>query len=190
MGGWRGLGEGGEGGGGEGGWGSDGVDFAAVAAFAVDELAALLGTHAGAEAHLTNAFAIGDFVGVMHGLVRSQWSVVSCRGCRSQWSVVRGRDRWPAIGRSHFEADAELAGLGFALAAAAFFGRFFVVGDALHILDEAFLFAKFFEAAQHLFGGFIAAGLDLDHANPSLLQARPTAPNPRFSRSAGGGEAK
>ncbi len=56
--------------------GSDDVDLAAVAAFAVDELAAFLGAHAGAEADFADAFAVGDFVGVMHKLVRGQWSEV------------------------------------------------------------------------------------------------------------------
>src|SRR5438477_169101 len=44
----------------------DGVYFAAVAAFAVEHLAAFFGTHAGAEADFSDAFGVGDFVGVMH----------------------------------------------------------------------------------------------------------------------------
>ncbi len=102
-------------------------------------------------------------------------------------SVVRGQ-RPMAGGKQlgsrglHFEADAELAAGGFAHAPAAFFAGLFVVADAFHVLDEAFFFTKLFEAAQHLFGGFIAAGLDLDHANPCLLLGRVPMPNPRFSR--------
>src|SRR3954463_2585485 len=46
--------------------GSDDVDLAAVAAFAVDELAALFGFHAGAEADFADTFAVGNLVGVMH----------------------------------------------------------------------------------------------------------------------------
>ena len=69
----------------------------------------------------------------------------------------------------HFEADLELPGGGFPHATAAFFAGLFVVADALHVLDETFFFAQLLEAAEHLFGGLIAAGFDLDHAIPCLL---------------------
>jgi hypothetical protein len=45
---------------------SDHVHFAAIAALAVNELAALFGPHAGAETDFADALAIRDFVGVMH----------------------------------------------------------------------------------------------------------------------------
>src|SRR6185295_16706705 len=45
----------------------DHIDLAAVAALAVDQLAALLGPHAGAETDLADALGIRNFVGIMHG---------------------------------------------------------------------------------------------------------------------------
>ncbi len=50
--------------------GSDDVDLAAVTAFAVDELAAFFGAHAGAEADFADAFAVRDFMGVMHEMLQ------------------------------------------------------------------------------------------------------------------------
>jgi hypothetical protein len=44
----------------------DDVHFAAVAALAVEELAAFLGAHPGAETDLADAFLVADFVWIMH----------------------------------------------------------------------------------------------------------------------------
>ena len=57
----------------------------------------------------------------------------------------------------HFHTRFELAALGLAHAAAAFFAGFFVVADALHVLDEAFLLTEFLEAAEHLLSRLVAA---------------------------------
>ena len=63
----------------------DDVDFSAVAAFAVDGLTAFFGFHAGAEADFSDAFSVGDFVGVMH--------------VDSVLRMAEGGRRWGAAGR-------------------------------------------------------------------------------------------
>jgi len=134
--------------------GSDDVDLAAVAAFTVDELAALLGFHAGAEADFADTFAVGNLVGVMHDGGSSM--------------AAEGRFNSDDRGERglHFELGLHFAALGFAHPAAAFFGGLLKIGDAFHVLDEAFFFAEFFEAAKHLLGGLVAAAFDFDHAVP------------------------
>src|SRR4051794_17308340 len=48
-------------------------------------------------------------------------------------------------------------------AAAALFAGLLVVSDALDVLREPFLLARLLEPPEHLFGGFVPAGLYLNH---------------------------
>ena len=117
---------------------SDHVDLAAIAALAVDQLAALFGPHARAKSDLPDALSVRNLVGVMHD--------------EFSGSAQAGLD-----GSGHFHADFQLTALGFPHATATFLAGLLVITHALHVLDEAFLLAKFLKAAKHLLGRLVPA---------------------------------
>ena len=97
----------------------------------------------------------------MGGDLEGRKKKTAVQGDRGFWFL-----HWGVELHGHFHTGFELAALGLAHAAAAFFAGLFEIGNSLHVFDEAFLFAEFFEAAEHLLGGLVAAAFDFDHAVP------------------------